>query len=60
MSATQERILAVVTEEPQTTKRIARLANLSYSSRFRQVIADMLRAGVIVRVADGIALSMKS
>jgi hypothetical protein len=46
-------ILRVMTSQPQTTKRLSRLADRAAGSHFRQALADLCRKGLVIRTPDG-------
>jgi hypothetical protein len=52
-SAMEMDILRVMTSAPQTTRRLARRADRSAGSHFRQALADLCRKGIVIRTPDG-------
>ena len=56
----RERICQVLTIEPQTRARVARLAGCKLNSHFRQIVADMIRESLILDTPDGIKITDSS
>jgi hypothetical protein len=46
-------ILSVCSAEPQTSKRIAKLAGYAYSSRLRSAVTGLCRRGLLIQSPDG-------
>lgn len=53
LTPTQRDILAVLTEEPQQSRRLARLSGHSYSGRFRINLARLVGLGFARRTTRG-------
>ena len=51
-----QRICQVLTLEPQTRKKVARLAGCNDNSHFRQTVASLIRQGKVIDTPDGIKL----
>ncbi|MBL8799261.1 MAG: hypothetical protein JNM56_35575 [Planctomycetia bacterium] len=48
-----EAILEIISDHPQTAKRLAGRLGMKCQSNFRQMLCDLARLGFIVRVPDG-------
>jgi hypothetical protein len=53
LTPSQRRILAALTDTPTPARQLARLANRTYNSRFRDQLAELVRRRLVRHLPEG-------